>query len=142
MFQKKQVGDAQPGSDATTIVAAGTKAIGDFECANHLRIDGQIEGNIQCDSKVVIGQSGKVSGAITCGNADISGHLYGDIVVAESLILRKSAVVHGDIQANLLQMEAGVTFNGKCHMGPKTGADCIALKKTKKQPVLVTDDAD
>lgn len=140
MFQKKQTGEPTPGSDATTIIAAGTRAIGDFECANHLRIDGQIEGNIQCNSKVVVGQSGKVNGMLHCANADISGHVYGDIQATESLILRQSALVYGNIQAQMLQMEAGVTFNGKCHMGGQSETPIIAKPKNKKHPVLVTDE--
>jgi cytoskeletal protein CcmA (bactofilin family) len=134
IFQKKEGGEQHAGSDAATIVAAGTSVLGDFTCSNHLRIDGHIEGDIVCDSKVVIGQNGSVSGAITCTLADVSGKLFGDIIVAESLVLRKGAVINGNIQANLLQMEAGVTFNGKCQMGAKTTAEQITKPK---KPVLV-----
>ena len=134
IFQKKEGGEQHAGSDATTIVAAGTSVLGDFTCSNHLRIDGHIEGDIVCDSKVVIGQNGSVSGAITCTLADVSGKLFGDIIVAESLVLRKGAVINGNIQANLLQVEAGVNFNGKCQMGAKTTAEQITKPK---KPVLV-----
>lgn len=144
MFQKKNQHEQLPGSDATTILAAGTRAIGDFECANHLRIDGQVKGHIRCDSKLVIGQTGRVEGSITCANADIAGQLDGDITVYESLVLRQGAVVNGNISANMLQMEAGVIFNGQCRMQAAGSADAIAKpslngKKTATREVAAAD---
>jgi cytoskeletal protein CcmA (bactofilin family) len=136
IFQKKETNESNGSSDSTTIIAAGTRAKGDFDCANHLRIDGQITGNVLCESKVVIGQTGLVKGTITCCNADITGTLHGDVVVTESLILRKNAVVQGNITANMLQMEPGVQFNGQCVMGPVSLEKAAAKKSKKEEPVL------
>jgi cytoskeletal protein CcmA (bactofilin family) len=140
IFQKKASEDDIPSNVSTTIIAAGTCATGDFDCSNHLRIDGQITGNILCESKVVIGQTGLVKGAISCCNADITGTLHGDVVVTESLILRKNAVVIGNITANMLQMEPGVQFNGQCVMGP-VSAEMAASKKSKKEEPILADHA-
>jgi len=136
IFQKKAGEDAIASNVSTTIIAAGTRAKGDFDCANHLRIDGQITGNIVCESKVVIGQTGLVKGSISCCNADITGTLHGDVVVTESLILRKNAVVVGNITAHMLQMESGVQFNGQCVMGPVSLDKPVAKKAKKQEPVF------
>ncbi|HSC52102.1 MAG TPA: polymer-forming cytoskeletal protein [Phnomibacter sp.] len=138
IFQKKEQAEGVGSNDSTTIIAAGTRTRGDFEGANPLRIDGQITGNIACDSRVVIGSNGVVKGNITCAQADISGTLEGDIVVTESLMLRKDAVVLGNINARMLQMEPGVQFNGQCIMGAAVVEKPIA-KKVKKEETLVAE---
>lgn len=110
--------------NATTIIAADTVCSGQIESGNDLRVDGTIEGNIGCQSKVVIGAGGMIRGNIHCGQADITGEVVGNITSLESLILRKGARVVGDIRTPLLQMESGVHFDGHCRMGQaKTDTD-------------------
>ncbi len=138
IFQKKESEDGIATNISATIIAAGTSAEGDFDCSNHLRIDGQITGNIMCESKVVIGQTGLVKGIISCSNADITGTLHGDVVATESLILRKNAVVIGNITANVLQMESGVQFNGQCIMG-QVAMEKPVSKKAKKEDQVLAD---
>lgn len=133
VLQKKNILDNVSKNDVATIVAEGTRVTGDFVCSNHLRIDGHISGNIYCDSKVIIGSAGMVKGNIQCANAEIAGNLEGDINASESLILRKNAVLRGNINTNMLQMDSGVEFNGKCSMGyTAEGKDRARLQKQEE----------
>lgn len=99
------------------LISQGTEIIGDVKCKGDIRMDGVIKGNIHSKAKVVIGASGAVNGAISCQNADISGSLNGSIDVVESLYLKASAAVIGEIITGKLIVEAGAVFNGNCQMG-------------------------
>jgi cytoskeletal protein CcmA (bactofilin family) len=50
-------------------------------------------------------------------NADIEGGVKGKIEISEMLVLKATAVVHGDITAGKLVVEPGAVFNGSCKMG-------------------------
>ena len=58
-------------------LTAGSKIIGTIVADSDIRIDGRVEGDMQCSGKVVIGEKGSVKGSIACQNAEIMGLLDG-----------------------------------------------------------------
>jgi cytoskeletal protein CcmA (bactofilin family) len=94
----------------------GSKIVGKIFADSDFRIDGDVEGTITCNGKVVIGQKGYLKGSISCANAEIIGTVEGDIVVSETLSLRSTAVIHGDVRTKLLMVEPNAVFNGTCSM--------------------------
>lgn len=99
-----------------TLISAGTVLTGDVASDNDLRIDGQVNGNVTCSSKVIIGASGFVVGNIEGQTADVSGRVAGNITVSDLLQLRGSGDLKGNISAAKLQIEPSATFNGQCQM--------------------------
>lgn len=94
----------------------GSKIVGKIFADSDFRIDGEVEGTITCNGKVVIGQKGFLKGSISCVNAEIIGTVEGDIVVAETLSLRGSANIKGDVKTKVLMVEPNAIFNGTCSM--------------------------
>lgn len=94
----------------------GSKIVGKIFADTDFRIDGEVEGTISCNGKVVIGQKGFLKGSISCVNAEIIGTVDGDIVVAETLSLRATAVITGDVKTKVLIVEPNAVFNGTCSM--------------------------
>ncbi|MDR0385890.1 MAG: polymer-forming cytoskeletal protein, partial [Prevotellaceae bacterium] len=78
-----------------------------------------IEGNIQCEGKIIIGEKGYIKGEIVSKNMEISGHVEGTVLVDGLLSLKSSAVVDGEITTGKLIIEVGAVFNGNCHMSKK-----------------------
>jgi cytoskeletal protein CcmA (bactofilin family) len=107
------------GSNTLNIIGNGTTIIGDITSNGDLRIDGEMNGNLNTKSKLVLGQTGKVSGEIFCKNSEISGEVIGKISVDELLVLRSSARIYGDIITSKLSIEPGAIFTGTCNMGEK-----------------------
>ena len=94
----------------------GSNIVGKIFADSDFRIDGEVEGTITCSGKVVIGQKGVLKGSISCTNAEIIGTVEGDIVVAETLSLRGTAVIIGDVKTKVLMVEPNAVFNGSCSM--------------------------
>ena len=94
----------------------GSKIVGKIFADSDFRIDGEVEGTITCNGKVVIGQKGFLKGSISCVNAEIIGTVEGDIVVTETLSLRGTAVIKGDVKTKVLMVEPNAIFNGTCSM--------------------------
>ena len=103
-------------STAINIITDGTIIKGDITATGDFRLDGTLEGNIQLNGKLVVGDSGVVNGNVLCQNANIIGTVNGNLSVKELLSLHTSARVHGDILINKLSIEPGAVFSGKCRM--------------------------
>lgn len=98
-------------------IEQGTKIKGDIITHGNIRLDGEIDGNILSESKVVLGASCKMVGNLKAQNAEISGEVKGVIEVSELLILTSTAVITGDIKATKMRVDEGAVFNGTCNMG-------------------------
>ena len=98
-------------------IVQGTKIIGTVVSDGGFRIDGEIEGDVKTQGKVVIGTTGKIKGTLTCENADIEGVFNGKLVVKETLSLRSTATIEGEVFISKLAVEPGATFNATCTMG-------------------------
>ena len=103
-------------SSPINIITDGTTIKGDITASGDFRLDGVLEGNIQLNGKLVIGDSGVVNGNVLCQNANIIGTVNGNLSVKELLSLHASARVRGDILINKLSIEPGAVFSGKCRM--------------------------
>ena len=103
-------------STAINIITDGTLVKGDITATGDFRLDGTLEGNIQLNGKLVVGDSGVVNGNVLCMNANIIGTVNGNLSVKELLSLHSSARVKGDILINKLSIEPGAIFTGKCNM--------------------------
>lgn len=105
--------------NTVNILGEGTSIDGEMKTDSDIRIDGSVTGTIHSQAKVVVGDSGKVEGDISCINADVSGKINGELHVKEMLFLKSTAVIEGDISVSKLVVEAGAQFNGNCRMGSK-----------------------
>lgn len=104
------------GMGSINIIGAGTEITGDVTSMGDIRIDGNIKGKIISKAKVVIGPQSIVTGDIEAQNADISGKVNGKIAVSETLFLKQTALIYGDITINKLVVESGAEYNGTCTM--------------------------
>lgn len=98
-------------------LTAGSKIVGTITADSDYRIDGMIEGELNCSGKVVIGEAGRIKGTVNCQNAEILGLMDGKINCSQQLCLRASGKIHGDVQTKTLIVEPGAIFNGTCSMG-------------------------
>ncbi|MDQ3392531.1 MAG: polymer-forming cytoskeletal protein [Bacteroidota bacterium] len=118
MFNNKEdKKTAEDPSNSSNNIGKGTLIQGNIETFGNLRIEGKVLGDIKTKSKVVLGESSHVQGNILAQNAEIAGVVKGIVEVSDVLVLKPTAVIHGDIITNKLIVESGATFNGGCKMG-------------------------
>ncbi len=110
-------------------ISAGTVLTGDIEAKGGFRIEGTLNGNLKTAGKVVISKGGHINGSLNCQNADFEGKFSGKLNVAETLTLRSTAVIDGEVVIGKLAIEPGATFNASCEM---KGA-VKTLKKNEQQ---------
>jgi len=101
------------------IIGKGTKIVGDITSAGDVRIDGFLTGNIVISGKLVLGPHGLIEGNITSVNAELEGEVKGIVNISETLSLKSTARINGDIVTTKLMIEPGALFTGTCNMGAK-----------------------
>ncbi|MCG8580714.1 MAG: polymer-forming cytoskeletal protein [Bacteroidales bacterium] len=106
-------------SNLADMIGPGTKIKGDIETNNDIKVDGTIEGNIVSKGKIIIGQTGKVTGELKSTNCDVMGTIEGKLTVTELLSLKASSKLHGDVKTSKLSIEPGAIFTGTCKMDDK-----------------------
>lgn len=97
-------------------ISSGTVITGEIVAKGGFRVEGTIKGTVRTAGKVVISKGGLIDGTLECQNADFEGKFKGKLIVKETLTLRSSAVIEGEVIAGKLAIEPGATFNATCEM--------------------------
>ena len=113
---------------------------GDISSRSDIRIDGQMEGKLYSEGRVVIGETAKIKGSIICNDIDLFGTVEGDVYVNNLLSVKATAVINGNINVRKLQVEMGASFNGTCSMISedqfrKLASQVVTLKTDKPSAV-------
>lgn len=101
---------------ALNTFAQDTKIIGSIESDGDIRMDGALEGKINCKGRVVVGPEARIKGTIYARNAEILGYVEGEITVIDLLSLKATAMINGDLIMGKFSVEPGARFTGNCKM--------------------------
>lgn len=125
-------------TNGINIIGVGTEITGDVISNGDIRVDGSLTGKLKTKGKVVVGETGKVKGEISCKNSDVEGSIEGKINVSQLLSLKATAQINGDIVAARLAIEPGCRFSGNCDMnsgGFVHEEKAKIIEKPEEQPV-------
>lgn len=112
----------EPRSDRPTVVAAGSKITGHVSGTTELVVEGEIDGEIHLDSRVVVGSGGFVQGQIQARSVQVGGRVIGDIRGSERVEVLASGSLEGDVIAPRVVIAEGAFFKGKVEMTDKVSA--------------------
>lgn len=102
--------------EVVAFIGKGVSFKGTITYNGTVRIDGSMEGEIQTDGVLVVGETASVSAKITAGTVVSHGKINGDVVARQGVRLCSPAVLDGSVQTPVFSMEEGVIFNGTCEM--------------------------
>jgi cytoskeletal protein CcmA (bactofilin family) len=89
-----------------------------------LVVQGRIEGTVNlAKHNVTVGPSGKVTADVRGKTVVVEGEVVGDVEAGEQIILRRSAVVEGNIRAPRVALEDGAVFRGGIEMDSASKPD-------------------
>lgn len=99
-----------------TLIGNSTSIEGNLTSEKDIRIDGIFKGNINSQSKVIIGERASVIGDIYAYNIIIYGVVEGNIKGEGLLEIMESGVLRGDIEVKRMAIREGGLFCGKSNM--------------------------
>jgi len=105
------------GERSTTIIGNGAHFNGVLRINGSLRVDGEIEGQVQVSEDLTIGTTGVLKAEITSKSAHVSGRIKGSISAKGTVELKQGSRLEGDVYATSFKIEDGAFFQGNCSMG-------------------------
>jgi len=97
-------------------IPSGTEFKGEISSQNDIRIDGTFEGKIISEGRVVVGENATIKGDVISAFVDIWGKMEGDLYVKDTLSLKATSKVNGNLHIKRIQMELNAIFEGTCQM--------------------------
>ena len=113
-------------------ISQGTAIRGDMTASTDIRVDGQVDGMLYSDGKVVVGESARLSGKLFGSTIDFWGKMDGDVFVKDTLSLKSSSKVNGNIHVRRIQVEMGAEINGSFKMITEQEYDQLVATMVKK----------
>jgi cytoskeletal protein CcmA (bactofilin family) len=95
----------------------GSRVSGQLSFQGPARIDGVVEGEIQCQGPLTIGDGAEVRAKISGQIVVIRGKVEGNVTAKERVELLAPARLIGNVTAPRLIITEGVVFDGDCSMG-------------------------
>jgi cytoskeletal protein CcmA (bactofilin family) len=98
-----------------TLLGKGTLWKGEINAGqNSLRIEGNVEGNIQSEGEVTIAPTGEVKGTIEAKHLIVTGRVLGVFRIKECLEIHGTGYVEGEVEVGSLVVDEGGTLQGNC----------------------------
>jgi cytoskeletal protein CcmA (bactofilin family) len=99
-----------------TFIGRSTNIKGNISAQSSIRIDGQLEGNVNTSETIITGPESLIKGNVSCKEAVIAGRIEGNILASENVELQSGANILGDITCGNLVIGKNCFFDGKCNM--------------------------
>jgi cytoskeletal protein CcmA (bactofilin family) len=103
---------AAESSRAGGILSSGVSIKGSVKFQKELLIDGEVEGKIDSNGRLTIGEHAKIMGEIRTKSVIVDGTVDGNITAGERCELRAGCTVRGDIESPRLVVDEAATFIG------------------------------
>jgi cytoskeletal protein CcmA (bactofilin family) len=97
---------------APTLLATGTRVVGDVVTAGALLLGGEVLGDGNVGGQLSIAAGAHWHGDVHAESAVIAGHLTGSILVADKIEIGASAVITGRVTARKVAVARGARIEG------------------------------
>jgi len=111
-----EVKAAQEQKSATSVFGPTLRFKGELRAEEDFVLQGRIEGSIHHTQNFTIGTDGVVKGDSRARTIIVEGTVEGDLYALESISIRPTAKVHGNLMAPRVAIADGASFNGKVDM--------------------------
>lgn len=105
---------------ALTIIAPGTKVIGEIQTPGVVKIEGVVSGTVRADRQVLVARGGVVEGDIHSTETVVGGKVEGGVTATDRVEVQAGASVKGDVNTRCLVVQEGGEVNGLINMTSAT----------------------
>lgn len=128
-----------PSPSGRNVLSSDVEIKGSIKFSNDLVVDGKIQGEINSDGSLTVGENARIQAQIKTRSVVIYGKVYGSIEVTHNVELKANCELVGDIKAASLSIEPGAIFVGKSTVGkptitPQASAPASTNAPAKSEP--------
>ena len=107
-----------PNTNSKNVLNSDVELKGTLKFAGELTFDGKIDGDINSEGSLSLGDNAVVKGNINVTAVVVRGKINGNVTAREKIDIKAKTELFGDIRAPKLAIEEGVTFVGKTEVNP------------------------
>lgn len=85
---------------------------GEIYTKDEIEVDGEIDGTLESEDRLTIGETGKAEANLKAMEVVIAGAVKGDVEATQRIVLRKGANLVGDVKTAGIVIEDGAYFRG------------------------------
>ncbi|TXH22178.1 MAG: polymer-forming cytoskeletal protein [Chitinophagaceae bacterium] len=111
----------------STILDENISLKGDITGEGAIRIDGKVEGNIDLNKGIILGEKAEVTGTLKSNIIVVHGKLYGNLN-CQQLFIKSTGLIDGDIEVDAFEVEMGGKYNGHLQMKDRISKDEKVIK--------------
>jgi cytoskeletal protein CcmA (bactofilin family) len=121
-------------SGSKNVLNSDVELKGTLKFVGELTFDGKLEGDINSEGTLLLGDNAVVKGTVDVGNVVVRGKITGNIVAKEKIDIKAKTELFGDVRAAKLVIEEGVTFVGKSEVNPNKVSPTAAPAQRGETP--------
>ena len=99
-------------SGTATLISEGCKIAGVITGNCDFQVNGEVEGDCEIDSTLMLAKSALWKGTIRAGNVIVSGHVEGDIIASGRVEITDTAKITGTVSAAAIAVAEGAVVEG------------------------------
>ena len=107
-----------PPNGSKNVLNSDVEVKGILKFSGELTFDGKLEGDVNSDGILNLGDNAVVKGNLDIASVVVRGKINGNISAKEKIEIKAKTELFGDIRAPKLVIEEGVTFVGKIEVNP------------------------
>lgn len=119
---------------ATSVIGQGTVVRGNVRGSGSLDIRGRVEGDVEVDGDIALGEDAAVSGNVSGAQITVAGAVMGDLRGSEAVLLERGARVVGDLVAPRIGIAEGAAVRG----GVRTEGEAATARRAAVVPARRT----
>ncbi len=123
---------------ATATIGPSMHIKGEIRSREELLVDGDVEGSLESESLLTVGENGKVRANIKAREVVIFGSVHGDVIVTDKIVIREQGSLIGNIKCAGIGIDDGAYFKGSIDIvrpDPKTTAKTVQSEPKLAVPV-------
>jgi cytoskeletal protein CcmA (bactofilin family) len=98
-----------------SFIGSGTEFQGELKVKGTLRVEGQFDGKVNA-AWIILGETGVIKGQVSARKMIIGGKVEGNLWGQETIEIKATGKVFGDIFAKKISIAEGAKLNGKIEM--------------------------
>src|SRR6266853_5405924 len=107
-----------PNPNSKNVLNSDVEVKGTLKFAGEMTFDGKVDGDINSDGILNLGDNAVVKGTIDVGSVVVRGKITGNVIAKEKIDIKAKTELFGDVRSAKLVIEEGVTFVGKSEVNP------------------------
>lgn len=127
-------------SSGSAVIGPSIHIKGDLTGEEDLTIQGNVEGSVNLkQNNLTVGSNGRINANIYAKTITVEGDVKGDLFGEESVHIKQTGKVHGNIVAQRVALEDGAVFKGSIDMEKKHSEHASKLSSSSTPHLGKTD---